>query len=213
MNFVNYSVKEIIYNIGMCALANDRICFVGSFSDPGFKEKIQEILDIKEVVETNFNGFNTLPMFACMNNKLAFVPKPFLEKELLETYELEVIELDVPYLIGNLIIMNNKGIIFSKILKDYAPSFGAEVVNELCGNNEVIATQAFVNDKGFVVSPSIKPEEFEILEKVLKVKGLITTINYGSVFVKDGILGNNNGLILGDKTSNREYDLIYNFFS
>ena len=86
MNIDKYSVKGIIYNIGMCALANDRICFVGSFSDPGFKEKIQEILEVKDVVETNFNGFNTLPMLACMNNKLAFVPKPFLEKELLVTF-------------------------------------------------------------------------------------------------------------------------------
>ncbi len=213
MNIDKYSVKGIIYNVGMCALSNDKICFVGSFSDPGFKEKIKEILEVKEVVETNFNGFNTLPMFACINNKLAFVSKPFLEKELLETYGLEVVELDVPYLIGNLILMNNNGIIFSKILKDYAPSFNAVVINELCGNNDVIAPQVFANDRGFVVSPSVKPDEFETLEKVLKVKGLITTINYGSVFVKDGILGNNKGLILGDKTSNREYDLIYNFFS
>ncbi len=212
MNIDKYSVKGIVYNVGMCALANDNICFVGSFSDPGFKDKIKEILNV-EVIETQFNGFNTLPMFACINNKLAFVSKPFLEKELLEIYGLEVVELDTPYLVGNLIIMNNKGIIFSKILKEHAPSFGAEIVDELCGNADVIAPQVFTNDKGFIVSPKVKPEEFEFLEKTLKVKGLITTINYGSVFIKDGILGNNKGLILGDKTSNREYDLIYNFFS
>ena len=213
MNVEKYSVKGIIDNVGMCALPNDKICFVGSFSDPDFKNKIKETLEVNEIIETTFNGFNTLPMIACINNKLAFVPKPFLEKELLESYGFEVIELNVPYLIGNLIIMNNKGIIFSKILKEFAPSFDAHVVEELCGNKDVIATQVFTNDKFFIVSPNVKSEEYQTLKEVLKVDGLITTVNYGSVFIKDGILGNNKGIILGNKTSNREYDIIYNFIS
>jgi translation initiation factor 6 len=55
--------------------------------------------------------------------------------------------------------------------------------------------------KGFFVNPNIADADLAALENIMKVSGGAGSLNYGSQFVKSGILANSRGCICGEETT------------
>ncbi len=208
MNLLEYKLASIHKNpyIGIYACANDDICFLGSGSPEILKQDIQEILDV-DVVITTFFGTNLLSVFCAINNKLAFVPENMKEKNVLSEY-LEVISVDAPYsAVGNLIAMNNKGIVVSPYLEELS-----DYVKVTVAGTDIVGTNVFANDKGFLIHRDTTDEEFEVIKKALGVGGKRTTVNFGDPHIRNGIIGNNRGMLIGANTTGPEMERIYDVF-
>lgn len=208
MNILEYKLASIHKNpyIGIYACANDNICFLGSGSPEILKQDVQEVLNV-DVIVTTFFGTNLLSVFCAMNNKLAFVPENMREKNVLSEY-LEVITVDAPYsAVGNLIAMNDKGIVVSPYLEELS-----DYIKVTIAGTDIVGTNIFVNNKGFLVHRDASDEECEVLRKAFGVEGKRTTVNFGDPHVRNGILGNNHGMLVGAGTAGPEMERIYDVF-
>jgi len=208
VNLLEYRLASIHKNpyIGIYACANDDICFLGRGSPEVLKQDIQETLDV-DVVVTTFFGTNLLSVFCAMNNRLAFVPENMKEKDVLSEY-LEVITVDAPYsAVGNLIAMNNKGIVVSPYLEELS-----DYVKVTVAGTDIVGTNIFANDNGFLIHRDATDEEYEVIKKALGVDGKKTTVNFGDPHVRNGIIGNNHGMLIGANTTGPEMERIYDVF-
>ena len=110
--------------------------------------------------------------------------------------------------LGNLILMNNSGIILSPLLKKERNRikglFGLPCEVMTIGKSSIVGALALATNKGCLVDTRIKDSEMEVLKKVLKVDVDIGTVNFGSPFVKAGLIGNSKGLVVSPMTSGHE---------
>lgn len=193
-------------NIGLYGFATDRYAFFGA--DP--ENRAKEILGVKIVastaMHTDFAG-----MFAAGNSSGIVVP------EILEEYELprirrhfkDVLILETKYTaLGNLILLNDKGIIISPLLRKHKNAverfFGLNAeVTAIAGIN-LVGSVAIATNKGCLVHPKIREKEASIVERALDVQLNVGTVNFGSRFVKSGIIANSRGFLVSKGSSGSE---------
>ena len=205
---MEYKLSSIYKNpyIGIYACVNNEVCFLGAGAPEVLKSDIEEILGV-DVVVTTFFGTNLLSVFCALNDRMAFVPENMKEKDLLSEY-VEVITVDAPYsAVGNLVAMNNKGTVVSPYLEELK-----DYVKVTVAGTEIVGTNIFANDYGFLIHRDATDEEFEVVKKTLGVDGLKTTVNFGDPHVRTGIIGNNRGLLIGANTTGPELERIYGIF-
>ena len=71
----------------------------------------------------------------------------------------------------------------------------------------------FFNDRGLVASPLLSDEEIETIKTILgfpSSRVIISTINMGNPIIRSGLVANNKGILVGNKTSGVELARIYN---
>lgn len=78
-----------------------------------------------------------------------------------------------------------------------------KVLQEGLGGHTDVGAVVSATNNGFIAHPALE-KELDKIEKALKVKGLRSTVNFGSPYVKAGIIANSNGYITGFKTSGIE---------
>lgn len=197
-------------HIGIFCIANDSICLAPYNCPQSFEEKIKEHLQV-DVVKIGMAKTGLLGIFSAMNNKM-IVTSDILEKEEIKTlkdYLPEVLVLDIKFTaIGNLVAMNDKAIVASPFLKKKLK----DSISLKVADSDLIGSSLFVNNKGFLAHRETTDDEVERLEKALKVKGGIGSVNLGDPYIKSGIVGNKYGLIVGSKTSGPELNRIDDIF-
>jgi len=77
------------------------------------------------------------------------------------------------------------------------------VVQTRLGLHEDVGAAVSATNRGFLAHPDLEGE-LKTIEETLKVKGLCTTVNFGSPYVKAGVIANSNGYITGLRTSGVE---------
>ncbi len=73
---------------------------------------------------------------------------------------------------------------------------------------DIIGSMCIATNKGFLLNMHAKKEDFEFVKEHLKVDGDIGTVNFGSPFVKSGIIANSKGVLVGDQTTGPEISRI-----
>lgn len=193
-------------NIGLFGLATDKYVIIPS------KIKDSEILGKNivngQVAQTNLNG-----IFLAGNSNGVLVPNIInsLElkriKEKLKDVEIKVLETKYTAL-GNLILCNDKGCIASGLLKDKFEEIESvldvDVKEGKILNTEIVGSLCVSTNKGFLLTMHASKEEFDFIKKVLKVDGDIGSVNFGSIFVKSGIIANSRGVLVGNQTTGPE---------
>jgi translation initiation factor 6 len=201
------SINGINY-IGLLGFATDKYCLIGCENKQKLN-KIENILNVK-CVTSRILATNLLGIF-CVGNSNGIITTNTIyeyEKENLEKH-FKVLILDSRYTaIGNLILMNDKGCIISKLLEKHVEEI-AKFFKIPCevyeGNDKLIGAIAVANNHGCIVGKEINTSQ---IERVLKVNVGFSTANFGSSYVGSCIITNSNGFVVGENTTGIELNQI-----
>lgn len=200
-------------HIGIFCVMNDNLAFVPKGCPKTFEKFLKENLDV-DVVKGSVARTNLFGIFCVLNNKKIIVPD-ILEKEELKIFRdnfSEVLILEEKYTaLGNLIAMNDNGIVCSGDFKNLKSVLNNAVSIKIAGS-DFVGSSLFVTNSGFLAHPDSTENELKKIEKVLKVEGDVGTVNFGDPFVKTGIIGNKKGILVGSLTSGPELNRIDEIF-
>jgi len=197
---------------GLFGITNDKICFLPSSVDEKSEKLVAETLDVK-IVKASIYTSPLLAVFAKMNNKYAYLPNFASAKEIeIIEKEIKVKVLNTEQTIGNLIELNDTAAIVSKTLAQKTikelEKTGLTVFQTNIGKTEITGSSIVTTNKGFLVNPYVTKEEAIKLQEVLKVKGGSSTANTGDYLVRNSILANTKGMVLGEQTTPFEINKI-----
>lgn len=211
MNIERMRIMGSIYT-GIFGITNDKLCFLPPSINEKSEKKISEALDVK-IVKTNIYSSPLLAVFAKMNNKHIYLPN-FVNSKEIETIEKEISVkiLKTEQALGNLIELNDNAAIASKILDEKVveeiKKTGLEVLATNIGKSEVTGSSIVLTNNGFLINPYANKEEIQKITDLLKIKGGSSSANSGDYLVRNSVLANTKGMILGEQTTPFEINKI-----
>ncbi len=195
-------------HIGLFALATDKFVLLPDFMPEDIVEQFAEVLKV-DPIPTRVAGTGLLGIFAAGNSNGIVLPYIARDDEVqnLRDHGIEVLVVkDRATAMGNMVAANDKGAVISETLRpetarEIAEFLGVDYEQMNVANVEIVGAAIVATNKGFLAHPNTSEEELKILERVFKVRGDTTTVNYGDPFVRGGIVANSHGIIVGDDTS------------
>jgi len=201
--------------IGVYARANDTVALVPPSVSPEVAAEIGRALEVT-VVTTTLGGSTILGSVLAMNNK-GIVVADFADDAELEPLlkaGLKVARITGKYnAAGNNILANDNGAVVNPDLGKQAitlieEALGVPVERATLAGLKTVGSAGFATNKGVLVHPKTTQQEREIIERVLKVKADIGTINHGAPYIGAGLIGNNKGAAIGIATTGPELNRI-----
>lgn len=193
-------------NIGLMAFATEKYVVAS--------EKYSELGVLsKNFAPTRVAGTELVGIFLAGNSNGVLVPNIMYKHELeglrKELKKTEVCVINTKHTaLGNLILCNDYGCIVSEKIREYAKEIGKCLdvdvkVGTIEGVN-IVGSMCVATNKGFLLNMHASKRDFNLVKKDLKVEGDIGTINFGSPFIKAGLLANSKGAIIGKLTTGPE---------
>lgn len=201
--------KNLLGNpfIGVFGTTNNNITLLPSGASEKFKKLTEETLET-EIVSLNLSNSSLIGLFSLMNDKGIVVPETVYDSEiklLKEHFDNVGIVSDFTA-IANLASCNNKSCIASTCLsKETAntiqETLDVSLTQTTLANTEVVGSCLLITDNGFLANPNISDEELQKIRKTLGLDGNVGSINYGTPFIKGGLIANKKGAIVGLPTT------------
>jgi len=115
--------------------------------------------------------------------------------------------------LGNLILANDMGAIISPLLRKHREKIAEflEVKTEVStvAGLKICGSAAIATNKGCLAHPQIKDDEKALIERILEVPVMIGTVNYGSPYVKSGIIANSSNFAVSEHSTGPEMGNIF----
>lgn len=192
-------------NVGLYAFATDKYCLVGHEVPQESVDEIEKVLKVP-VHRVSIAGTGLVGVFVNGNSKKLLIPSIVFRDEI---YALEKLELDFAIIntkntaLGNNILLNDEGVIISPIFEKEAvneieKALGLKPLTHRIAGIDTVGSVAAHNTKGCLIHHNAKDDDIRLVENTLKVECTTGTINFGSPYIKSGILVNSNGMIVGD---------------
>jgi len=194
--------------VGLFSLTNNKLCIVGRGTGKKVKEDIEKVLDVK-TIEAGIYDSNLLAVFAKMNNKTIYLPSYALSKEI-EAIEKEIkVEIiETEQALGNLIEVNDTHAVVSNTLKENVveqiKTSGLTILQQNLAKTDAIGSSLLLLNNSFVINPNAEEEEVKKIQDVLNIKGGSSTANNGDSFVRNSVIANEKGFVVGDLTTGHE---------
>lgn len=198
--------------VGLFTITNDSLCFVPPSIEEKAQKEIEKILEVK-TVKTTIYASSLLAVFSKMNNKNIFLPE-FAESKEIETIEKEIKVKLIPteHALGNMMEVNDNGAIVSKTIQkkaiDEIRKTGLKLTQVNIALTDVVGSCIVATNRGFLANPNISPADAKDLEETLGVKGGSSTANTGDMLVRNSVLANKTGIIMGESTTPYEINRI-----
>ncbi|MCD6084942.1 MAG: translation initiation factor IF-6 [Desulfurococcales archaeon] len=199
-------------NIGVYVFANNKVALVPQGTDSGTKRKISDTLNV-DVVEARVAGTFLLGILVAGNDRVLLVPRIARDEEVeyLLNLGLNVHVVHITFTaLGNIVLANSKAAVFHPELD----KSDVHRLSELLGVGKYIqapvaeiptvGSVAVVTDRGGVIHPDVGDEELRNLANFFGVPLDVGTVNFGVAFIKTGLVANNYGALVGDKTTGPE---------
>lgn len=205
-------------NVGLYGMATDRFAIISDAKAD--RDEISETLGVPVIV-TRLARTDLTGIFIAGNSNAVLLPDIIEPKELATITEgikniskdivVKVIETNNTAL-GNLIIANDKAAIISTLLEDHKDEISEAlkvpvIVSDLM-DLSIIGSICITTNKGFLMNMHTEKEDFELVEKNIKIEGDIGTVNFGGPFVRTGLIANSNGYLVGNQTTGPEVSRI-----
>ncbi len=196
-------------NLGLYGFATDKYCFIGL---ERYSHKLKEALKAHVYAFPLFN-MDLIRIFATGNASGIIIPK------ILEDFDPDAVEKMKGHFevlaigsrftsVGNLVLMNDNGIILSPLLKKHKKEinkfFGIDCQVSTIANMNVVGNLGFATNKGCLTHPKLREKEKRLIERTLQVDADITTVNFGSPYPGAGIIANSKGFVVSEATSGPE---------
>jgi translation initiation factor 6 len=200
-------------HLGIFTFATDNFCL----TNKEMREKdvilFQKVLKIP-VYRISVLGTSLIGMFIGGNSKGVIISDRLQEEEIEEIKKYtKVFVIETKHTaIGNLILANDKGCIISKEIesfrKDIANFLGVETKIGTIASMELVGSLAVANSNGCLTTKWIKSKEKDLIEKTLEVKVSCGSVNFGSQWIRSGLVANSNGFLAGEETTGIELGII-----
>ncbi len=167
------------------------------------------------VISTTLYSSNLIGLFCAGNSNGLILPYfirddeiSSLKDKLLED-EIEINITRIPdecTALGNLISCNDKAAIVSPMISNIdkiEDALGVEVVCRDIAKHDEVGACCVATNKGFIVHPDAQ-DEIESISDILKVAGMVGSVNFGFPLVKSGLIANSNGYLAGQRTTGIE---------
>ena len=198
--------------IGVFARATDDCLLVRSDIDEDLQEACGAELDVG-VVSTTVGGSGTVGSLAVGNENGLLVSSRATEREcdrIADATGLPVVEL--PGRInaaGNVVLANDTGAYVHPDLSREAVQAVTDALDVPVQRGEIagvhtVGTAAVATNRGVLCHPKARDETLDELEELLGVPADIGTINYGGPLVGSGLLANDTGYVVGERTTGPE---------
>ena len=205
MNFTQLSVTGEDF-VGLLGFASDKYAIL---SDSFPHEKVLNVPTLR----TKIYGTGLVGLFMTGNSNGVLIPNLVDEAEIekmkgfLEPLGVKVGVVGGDYTaLGNRVCSNDNGAIVSQHIPELGvieETLGVDVVKKSLGDHSDMGACIIATNKGFLAHPDLEGEVGEI-SQILKVNGIATTVNFGSPYVKAGVIANSHGYITGLRTSGIE---------
>lgn len=198
--------------LGLFGITNDSVCFLPNNIEKEATKIVEETLDVK-VITTSLYESSLLSVFAKMNNKKAFLPNYILPREIeLIEKEIKVKIIDTQHALGNMIEINDTHAIISESLNKSEKSIfqkeDLEVLQTNIAKTNAIGSAILITNKSFVINPNASPSEIKNIQNFLKTTGGSATANTGDSFIRNSILANKNGFVIGEASTGHEINKV-----
>ena len=197
-------------NIGLYGFATDKYYFSGF---PRTGGKAAESLKVPAVpamiMNTYFAG-----MFAAGNSRGVIISEFCSNYGFTKIKHDNVLHLNTDQTaLGNLILANDMGAIISPLLRKHREKIAEflEVKTEVStvAGLKICGSAAIATNKGCLAHPQIKDDEKALIERILEVPVMIGTVNYGSPYVKSGIIANSSKFAVSEHSTGPEMGNIF----
>jgi len=193
-------------NIGLFGVATDKYVVL---PEAGIRVEMLS----KKVVHTTIAGTKLCGIFLAGNSHGLLVPWTITDRELAVLKKglrgINICVIDAKHTaLGNLILCNDKGAIISPLLHSHAGAI-SKCLNVPVQESEImdmniVGAVCTATNKGFLLDMYATEADFNMVRHALKVEGDIGTVNFGSEFVKSGVLANSKAVLIGSKTTGPE---------
>jgi translation initiation factor 6 len=199
-------------NIGVYIFANNKVALVPEGCDPEVKEKVRDNLDV-EVIEARIAGSVILGVFLAGNDNVILAPKIARDEEIESLNEVGLnvkVFHSVYTALGNILLINNKAALVYPDLTDrevkiLSEELGVEtIVKGTIARIPTVGSAAVITDKGGLTHPDTNEDELRKLSELFGVNLDIGTVNFGVAFIRTGLVANNHGALIGEKTTGPE---------
>lgn len=198
--------------IGVFARATPACLLVRPDVDESIHDSCAEELGV-QAVPTTVGGSGTVGSLATGNSNGLLVSNRITGRErerITDTLDIDVTEL--PGRInaaGNVVLANDNGAYVHPDLPREAvqavkDGLGVSVQRGTLAGVQTVGTAAVATNDGVLCHPKTTDETLDTLEDTLEVPADIGTINYGGPLVGSGLLANDNGYIVGERTTGPE---------
>ena len=199
-------------NIGLYVVATDKFVIAPDERIDGL-----DVLGCKNIVYTKVSETDFLGIFICANSKGILVPSVMSDVRLDRLKEdmakidknIKIARLEGSYTaLGNLILCNDKFALISPLIAEHKKLIesvlGVKVKVSILQNMDIVGSICAVTNKGFLMNFNAEKEDYEFVKEVFGVDGDIGSVNFGSPFIKSGVIVNSKGVIAGNQTSGPE---------
>jgi len=199
-------------NIGIYIFANNKVALIPPINDASIKRKLRENLNV-DVIECRVADSVIIGVLVAGNDSGILLPRIVREDEFnyLRDMGLNVEVLYTNYTaLGNIILANNKAAIVYPDLGDRDVNTIKRVLNlenvvrRDIGKFATVGSIAVVNDSGGVIHPDVSDSEVREVSKIMGVALDIGTVNFGVAFIRTGLVANNYGAVVGERTTGPE---------
>ena len=198
-------------NLGLYAYANDEYCLVGVDMQQERIELLEKVLKVP-VHKVSIAGTSLLGVFLAGNKNCLLVPKITFDHELQTLKKLgikyHIIDTKMTAL-GNNILCNDKGALinpdFNKTEEqEIKDALKVQVKKSKIANLPIVGAVAAFNKKGILLHRDAEDFEIDFVENTLGLKVTLGTVNFGSPYIKSGVIVNSNGFLIGEVSGGPE---------
>ncbi len=197
--------------VGVYARANNHFVFLPEGYNISHPEEIEPSLGVDKVFMT-VEGAHVLGSMLVLNSDKALVSSLVTEKEISMVAEhMDVERLPGPLTaVGNNVLMNDKAALVNPALDDEALDFmrdflGIGVERGTIAGVGVVGSTSVVTQKGILCHPKIKRDEKKQVRDLFGFDEIkIGTGNYGVPYVGACMVANDQGALVGDKSTGIE---------
>ncbi len=203
-------------NVGLYGFCTDTYCLLAQEFTKEQVKKISEVLQVP-VYQVKIANSSLIGALVTGNSKVLLVPGIAQEKEIQHLKELKIhvktLQTKLTAL-GNNILCNDKGALVNREYSADTKKIIRQALDVVLhpddiGNADVPGSCVVQNKYGAVIHAFATPEQIREVENLLGVKCTRGTVNFGSPYVRSGILANSYGMIIGEGSTGVEIENIY----
>lgn len=198
-------------NIGLYGFANDKYCLLGREIPTHIAQQIGKTLEVP-VIQLSIAGTSLIGVFVAGNSNGIVIPEIVFEneKKLLSHHKIPFAEIDSDLTaLGNNILVNDEvGYVnpeySKKDIEQMEKLLKVKLHPATIAGMPTMGSLAVINKYGGLVHNEANDEDLKLLKKMVEEELLTGSINFGNPFVRSGIIVNNNGLVIGSKSTGVE---------
>ncbi len=198
-------------NVGLYGYCNNSYCLMGREVPEARVKEVERVLGVP-VHQVTICGTSLIGVFVAGNSRKLLVPEIAFEYELKKLDHLkvdyEVIKCRATAL-GNNILCNDSGCLANPEFsadqkKRIRQALGVALKPGNIAGLGTVGSLAALNSAGCMVHRDITRAETKVLEGLLGLRCVQSTVNMGSPYIRSGLLCNDNGFVIGDASGGPE---------